>query len=44
MIVRPATEADAAALAAIYSHAVLHGFGTFETAPPDAAWMDARRR
>ena len=44
MIVRAATEADAAALAAIYGHHVLHGFGTFETTPPDAAWMDARRR
>ncbi|MBS0361648.1 MAG: N-acetyltransferase [Proteobacteria bacterium] len=44
MIVRPATEADAAALAAIYGDAVLHGFGTFEEVPPSAADMDARRR
>lgn len=44
MIVRPATDEDAAALAAIYGHHVLHGFGTFETTPPDAAWMDRRRR
>jgi L-amino acid N-acyltransferase YncA len=44
MIVRGATADDAAALAAIYGHAVLHGFGTFETVPPDAGWMDARRR
>ena len=44
MIVRPATEADAPALAAIYGHAVLHGFGTFEEVPPSAADMDARRR
>jgi L-amino acid N-acyltransferase YncA len=44
MIVRDATEADAAAIAAIYGHAVLHGFGTFETVPPDAAWIDGRRR
>jgi phosphinothricin acetyltransferase len=44
MIVRAATESDAEALAAIYGHHVLHGFGTFETTPPDAAWMDARRR
>lgn len=44
MIVRAATEADAEALAAIYADAVLHGFGTFETVPPDAAAMDARRR
>ena len=44
MIVRPATEADAEALAAIYGDAVLHGFGTFEEAPPSAADMDGRRR
>jgi L-amino acid N-acyltransferase YncA len=44
MIVREATEADAGAIAAIYGHAVLHGFGTFETTPPDAAEIDARRR
>ena len=44
MIVRDATEADAAALAAIYGDAVLHGFGTFEEVPPSAADMDARRR
>ena len=44
MIIRAAAESDADALAAIYGHAVLHGFGTFETEPPDAATMDARRR
>ena len=44
MIVRAATEADAAALAAIYGDAVLHGFGTFEEDPPSAADMDGRRR
>jgi L-amino acid N-acyltransferase YncA len=44
MIVRAATEADAAALAAIYGDAVLHGFGTFEEVPPGPAEMDARRR
>ena len=44
MIVRPARDADAAALAAIYGDAVLHGFGTFEEVPPSAADMDARRR
>jgi len=43
MIVRPATEADAEALAAIYGDAVLHGFGTFEEEPPTPADMDARR-
>ena len=44
MIVRPATSADAAALAAIYGDAVLHGFGTFEEIAPAPADMDARRR
>ncbi|HLZ76493.1 GNAT family N-acetyltransferase [Phenylobacterium sp.] len=44
MIVRPATETDAAALAEIYGDAVLHGFGTFEEEPPTAADMDGRRR
>lgn len=44
MIVRAACAGDAEALAAIYRHHVLHGFGTFETIPPDAAWMDGRRR
>ncbi|WP_293899245.1 GNAT family N-acetyltransferase [Phenylobacterium sp.] len=44
MIIRTAETGDAEALAAIYGHHVLHGFGTFEEVPPDAAWMDARRR
>lgn len=44
MIVRPATEQDADALAAIYSHAVLTGFGTFEEEPPSAIDMEGRRR
>ena len=44
MIVRTATQADADALAAIYSDAVLHGFGTFEEDPPSASDMDSRRR
>jgi phosphinothricin acetyltransferase len=44
MNIRPATEADAEALAAIYGDAVLHGFGTFEEEPPSAADMDGRRR
>jgi L-amino acid N-acyltransferase YncA len=34
--IRDATEHDAAALHAIYAHYVLHGFGTFEEAPPGA--------
>lgn len=44
MIIRAAEAKDAAALAAIYEPAVLHGFGTFETVPPDAEWWDTRRR
>src|SRR3990167_4504615 len=42
VIIRPATADDAEALAAIYGDAVLHGVGTFEEVPPDAAEM-ARR-
>lgn len=42
MIVRAATASDADALAAIYGHHVLHGFGTFEEEPPLPAEM-ARR-
>lgn len=37
-----ATPADAAEIAAIYGHHVLHGVATFEVEPPDAAEM-ARR-
>lgn len=37
-----ATPADAAEIAAIYAHHVLHGVATFEVEPPDAAEM-ARR-
>jgi phosphinothricin acetyltransferase len=44
MIIRPATEGDAAALAAIYGDAVANGFGTFEEVPPPPHDMDARRR
>lgn len=44
MILRAATEADVEAVAAIYGHHVLHGFGTFETVPPGAAWWEARLR
>lgn len=40
--VRDAHEGDAAALAAIYAHHVLHGLATFEIEPPDAAEI-ARR-
>lgn len=42
MIVRPAVPGDAAQVAAIYGHHVLHGFGTFEEAPPDPAEIAER--
>ena len=44
MIVRASTAHDAPALAAIYGHHVLHGFGTFEEVPPSAEEMAARRQ
>jgi phosphinothricin acetyltransferase len=44
MIVRPALPADADALAAIYGHYVLHGFGTFEESAPSPSEMETRRR
>ncbi|WP_296595414.1 GNAT family N-acetyltransferase [Phenylobacterium sp.] len=43
MIIRAATAEDAEALAAIYGHHVLYGFGTFEEEPPTAAEMESRR-
>jgi phosphinothricin acetyltransferase len=42
MRIRPATTSDAPALAAIYGHHVLHGFGTFEEVPPSAEDMAGR--
>jgi len=39
---RPAGAADAEALAAIYGHHVVHGFGTFEEAAPTPADMAER--
>ena len=42
MILRPATAADARAIAAIYGHHVLHGYGTFEEVPPDEAEIAGR--
>ena len=42
MRIRAASEADAAALAAIYGHHVLTGFGTFEEVAPTAAEMAER--
>jgi phosphinothricin acetyltransferase len=44
MILRAATEDDTEALAEIYDHHVLHGFGSFELQPPGVAWMAAKRR
>lgn len=41
-LVRAATPRDAQALAAIYGHDCLHGFGTFEEAPPTAEDMAGR--
>jgi phosphinothricin acetyltransferase len=43
MRIRPAEASDAQALAALYGHHVIHGFGTFEEAPPSAEEMAARR-
>ena len=43
MSVRATEPGDAEALAEIYAHAVLHGFGTFEETPPSPAEMEARR-
>jgi phosphinothricin acetyltransferase len=42
VIVRPATAADAPALAAIYGHNAVHGTGTFEEAAPEPEEMAAR--
>jgi L-amino acid N-acyltransferase YncA len=42
MIVRPAINADAAAVQAIYAHHVLHGTGTFEEDPPTIAEIEGR--
>ncbi len=41
-MIRPATPADAVAIAAIYAPEVLHGTATFEYDAPDAAEMAAR--
>ena len=38
-VIRPARDADVAAIQAIYAHHVLHGLATFEEVPPDAAEM-----
>ena len=40
--IRSASAADAAAVAAIYGHHVLHGLGTFEEVPPSEAEIAGR--
>lgn len=42
LTIRPATAADAAALAAIYGDACLNGWGTFEEVPPSPEDMAGR--
>jgi phosphinothricin acetyltransferase len=41
-VIAPATPDDAAGIAAIYAHHVLHGTATFETVPPGKAEIAAR--
>jgi phosphinothricin acetyltransferase len=41
--IRPAADSDISSITAIYADHVLHGTGTFETTPPDAKDMAARR-
>ncbi len=41
--IRPSTDADIPTIAAIYTHHVLHGTGTFETDPPSEQDMAQRR-
>jgi phosphinothricin acetyltransferase len=41
--IRPSRDADIPAIAAIYSHHVLNGTGTFETTPPTEDEMKSRR-
>ena len=42
--IRPSTDADVAAITAIYQHHVLHGTGTFEITPPSPDDMASRRQ
>lgn len=44
MLIRPAKDTDCEAIAAIYGHHVLTGFGTFEETPPTAGEMEQRRQ
>lgn len=41
--IRPSRDQDLPAITAIYAHHVLNGTGTFETVPPTAEDMSARR-
>jgi phosphinothricin acetyltransferase len=43
LLIRPSHDQDIPTITAIYAHHVLHGTGTFETEPPSAADMTARR-
>lgn len=43
LTLRPSQDGDIPAITAIYGHHVLHATGTFETDPPSAADMAARR-
>ena len=43
LLIRPSSEQDIPAIAAIYSHHVLHGTGTFENEPPSDADIAGRR-
>lgn len=43
LTLRPSQDGDIPAITAIYGHHVLHATGTFETEPPSAADMAARR-
>ena len=43
-IVRDSRDADLFAIAAIYGHHVIHGFGSFEEVPPDVEELAKRRR
>jgi phosphinothricin acetyltransferase len=42
--VRPVSETDISAIAAIYAHAVRHGMASFEVDPPDETEMTRRMR
>lgn len=43
LIIRPSTDDDVPAIAAIYGHHVLHGFASFEEVPPEISEISRRR-